>query len=85
MYALIMKNQQLIGIFTSKKAMRRAIELLIKEDWKDTGYHGHYHFRYHKIEPNMIDKALVSCFTMHGEKFEHEVETDWNTGAIIKL
>ena len=85
MYALIMTNQQLIGIFTSKKAMRAAIEALIQDDYERTGYHGHYHFRYHKIEPNTIDIGLVSCFTMHPEKFEHSVETDWNTGEIIKL
>ena len=85
MYALIMKNQQLIGIFTSKKAMKVAIEALIKDDYERTGYHGHYHFRYRKIESNTIDIGLVSCFTMHPEKFEHQVETDWNTGKILKL
>lgn len=85
MYALIMKNQQLIGIFTTKKAMREAIELLIKDSYEDTGVHGNYHFRYTKIEPNTIDTHLVSLFTMHPEKFEHEIETDWSTGEIIKL
>lgn len=85
MYALIMKNQQLIGIFTSKKAMRQAIEVLTKHSYEDTGYHGHYHFRYAKIETNTIDYQLVNFFTMHPEKFDHEVETDWNTGEIIKL
>ena len=85
MYALIMKGQQLIGIFTSKRAMRKAIEALIQDDYEKTGYYGHYHFRYRKIESNTIDIGLVSCFTMHEEKFEYEVETDWNTGKILKL
>ena len=85
MYALIMKNQQLIGIFTTKKAMRVAIEALIRDDYEATGYYGHFHFKYHKINPNTIDASLVSFFTMHPEKFDHEVETDWNTGKIIKL
>lgn len=85
MYALIYKDQQLIGIFTSKQAMRNAIEEIIKDSYKDTGVHGHYHFRYTQFEPNEISSKLVSFFTMHPEKFEHEVETQWNTGEILRL
>jgi hypothetical protein len=85
MYALIYKNQQLIGLFTSKKKMREVIEMLIKESFIDTGCHGHYHFRYTKVNVNQIDQQCVSFFTMHPEKFEHQVETDWSTGEIIKL
>ena len=85
MYALIMKDTQLIGIFTSKKAMRAAIEALIQDDYETTGYYGHYHFKYTKIETNTIDRQCISFFTMHPEKFEHSVETDWNTGKILKL
>jgi hypothetical protein len=85
MYALIYKNQQLIGLFTSKKKMRETIEMLIKESFEDTGVHGNYHFRYTEIEINQIDYQCVSFFTMHPEKFEYEIETDWNTGEIIKI
>lgn len=85
MYALTMKCHQLVGIFTTKKAMRETIELLIKDDYEDTGVYGNYNFRYTEIEPNTIDIQLVSFFSMHPEKFEYEVETDWSTGEIIKL
>ena len=85
MYLLIMKNQQLIGLFTSKKKMRETIEMLIKDSYEDTGVHGNYHFRYTKVDVNQIDRQCVTFFTMHPEKFEHKVETDWSTGKIIKL
>lgn len=85
MYALIYKSQVLVGIFTSKKAMREAVEVLIKDDYERTGYYGHYHFRYREIKTNTFDKGLTSCFTMHPENFPHQIETDWNTGKIIKL
>ena len=38
-----------------------------------------------KVDVNQIDRQCVSFFTMHPEKFEHKVETDWSTGKIIKL
>ena len=84
MYALI-KNQQLIGIFTSKKTMRNAIEELIKDSYKDTGVHGDYHFRYTQFKLDEISSELVSFFTMRTEKFEHKVETQWHTGEILRL
>ena len=42
MYLLIMKNQQLIGLFTSKKKMRETIEMLIKHSYEDTEFAHHY-------------------------------------------
>lgn len=84
MYALI-KNQQLIGIFTSKKMMKAACEMIIKDSYEDDGIHGWYHFRYAVIEPNTIDKALVSLFTMHTEYFTNEIENDPKTGEILNL
>lgn len=65
--------------------MRETIEMLIKESFEDTGVHGNYNFRYTKVDVNQIDRQCVSFFTMHPEKFEHHVETDWSTGKIIKL
>lgn len=84
MYALI-KNQQLIGIFTSKKMMKAACEIIIKDSYEDDGVHGWYHFRYCTIESNTIDKALVSLFTMHPEYFTNEIENDPKTGEILNL
>lgn len=84
MYALI-KKQQLIGIFTSKKTMRNAIEEIIKESYKDIGVHGDYHFRYTQFKLDEISSELVSFFTIHPEEFEHEVETQWHTGEILRL
>lgn len=84
MYALI-KNQQLIGIFTSKKMMKATCELLIKDNYEDDGYYGWYHFRYCEFEPNTIEKPLVSLFTMHTEYFINEIENDPNTGEILNL
>lgn len=51
MYVLI-KNQQLIGIFTSKKKMKEICEAIIDDDYIDSGTYGWYHFRYIKIKPN---------------------------------
>ena len=84
MYALIQRSQ-LIGIFTSKPKIRAAIETLIKASFELEGVHGHYHFKYTEIQPNQMCKQLFSLFTLHDEYFEHEVETDWNTGEILKL
>lgn len=84
MYALI-KKQQLIGIFTSKKIMRNTIEEIIKESYKDTGVHGDYHFRYTQFKLDEISSELVSFFTIHPEEFEHKVETQWHTGKILRL
>ena len=84
MYALI-KNQQLIGIFTSKKMMKAICELIIKDSYEDNGYYGWYHFRYCEFEPDTIDKSLVSLFTIHPEYFTNEIENDPNTGEILNL
>ena len=84
MYALI-KNQQLIGIFTSKKKMKEICEAIITDDYIDSGTYGWYHFRYIKIKPNELNKALFSLFTMHQEYFVHEIENDPKTGKILKI
>lgn len=84
MYALI-KNQQFIGIFTSKKMMKKACEILIKDNYENDGYYGWYHFRYCTIKPNTVDKPLVSLFTMHPEYFTNEIENDPYTGEILNL
>lgn len=84
MYALI-KNEQLIGIFTSKKMMKAACEIIIKDSYEDYGYHGWYHFRYIEFEPNEMNKAFFSLFTMHQEYFVNEIENDPNTGKILNL
>lgn len=81
----MMKNQQLIGLFTSKNKMCETIEMLIKHSFEDTGCHGEYNFRYTKVNVNQIDQQCLSFFTMHPERFEHIVETDLNTGKILKL
>ena len=39
MYALI-KRDQMIGIFTSKKLMKKACEVIIEDDYKTDGYYG---------------------------------------------
>lgn len=83
MYALV-KGQQLIGIFTSKKLMRETCKIIINDDYIDTGTHGWYHFRYCKVTPNIISKPLVSLFTMHPEYFT-EIENDPNTGEILNF
>ena len=84
MYVLI-KNQQLIGIFTSKKKMKEICEAIIDDDYIDSGTYGWYHFRYIKIKPNELNKALFSLFTMHPEYFVHEIENDPKTGKILKI
>jgi hypothetical protein len=84
MYALI-KNQQLIGIFTSKKKMKEICEAIITDDYIDSGTYGWYHFRYIKIKPNELNKALFSLFTMHQEYFVHEIENDPKTGKILSI
>ena len=81
MYALI-KREQMIGIFTSKKLMKKACEVIIENDYKTDGYYGWYHFRYCKVTPNTISKPLVSLFTLHSEYFT-EIENDPNTGKIL--
>jgi hypothetical protein len=84
MYALI-KNQQLIGIFTSKKKMKEICEVIIDDDYTDSGTYGWYHFRYIEFEPNEMNKAFFSLFTMHQEYFVNEIENDPNTGKILNL
>ena len=84
MYALI-KNQHLIGIFTSKKKMKEICKVIIDDDYIDTGMYGWYHFRYIEFESNELNKALVSLFTMHQEYFVNEIENDPNTGKILKI
>ena len=84
MYVLI-KNQQLIGIFTSKKKMKEICEAIIDDDYIDSGIYGWYHFRYIKIKPNELNKALFSLFTMHTEYFVHEIENDPKTGKILNI
>ena len=58
MYALI-KNQQLIGIFTSKKKMKEICEAIIDDDYIDSGTYGWYHFRY--IEFDEFDLHFYDC------------------------
>ena len=84
MYALI-KNQQLIGIFTSKKKMKEICKVIIDDDYITAGYYGWYHFRYIEFEPNELNKALVSLFTLHQEYFVNEIENDPNTGEILNI
>lgn len=84
MYALI-KNQQLIGIFTSKKKMKEICKVIIDDDYITNGYYGWYHFRYIEFEPNELNKALVSLFTLHQEYFVNEIENDPNTGEILNI
>ena len=81
MYVLL-KNNQLLGIFTTKKLMRKACEIIVKDDYQTTGTYGWYHFRYCKIEPNVFSKPLVTLFTLHPEYFT-EIENDPNTGEIL--
>ena len=84
MYALI-KHQQLIGIFTSKKNMKEICEAIIDDDYIDSGTYGWYNFRYIEFNPNEINKALVSLFTMHQDYFVNEIENDPNTGEILNI
>ena len=84
MYALI-KGQQLIGIFTSKKKMKEICEAIINDDYIDSGTYGWYHFRYIKIKPNEMNNALFSLFTLHQEYFVNEIENDPKTGKILSL
>ena len=84
MYALI-KNQQLIGIFTSKKKMKEICEAIINDDYITDGCYGWYHFRYIKIKPNEMNNALFSLFTLHQEYFVNEIENDPKTGKILSL
>ena len=84
MYALI-QHQQLIGIFTSKQKMKEVCEVIINDDYIDTGTYGWYNFRYIEFKPNEINKALVSLFTMHQEYFVNEIENDPNTGEILNI
>lgn len=81
MYALI-KGQQMIGIFTSKKLMKKACEVIIEDDYKTDGCYDWYHFRYCKVTPNIISKPLVSLFTLHSEYFT-EIKNDPSTGKIL--
>ena len=84
MYALI-KNQQLIGIFTTKKKMKETCEAIIDDDYIDSGTYGWYHFRYIEFKPNELNKALFSLFTLHQEYFVNEIENDPKTGKILSL
>ena len=84
MYALI-KNQQLIGIFTSKKKMKEICEAIIDDDYIDSGTYGWYHFRYIEFEPNEMNKAFFSLFAMYQEYFVNEIENDPKTGKILNL
>lgn len=84
MYALI-KGQQLIGIFTSKKKMKEICKAIIDDDYITDGYYGWYHFRYIEFEPNELNKAFFSLFTLHQEYFVNEIENNPNTGEILNL
>ena len=97
MYLLIKGGGMLVGIFTNKKIMRMTVEAMIKSNYQKNGYHGHYHFRYIKVNANdpwltkndedrkKVSKAIFSFSTMHSEYFPNEIETDWNTGKILKF
>ena len=84
MYALI-KGQQLIGIFTSKKKMKEICKVIIDDEYVTDGCYGWYHFRYIEFKPNEMNKALVSLFTLHQEYFVNEIENDPNTGEILNI
>ena len=97
MYLLIKGAGMLVGIFTNKKIMRMTVEAMIEGDYQKNGYYGHYHFRYIKVNANdpwltkndedrkNVSKAIFSLSTMHTEYFPNEIETDWNTGKILKF
>jgi len=96
MYLLI-RASMVFGIFSNKTYMREAIEQYIKDHGETNGYHGNYHFKYIKFEPNEpwftkdgeyhhdIAKAIFSLSTMHNEYFTHKVKTDWSTGEILDM
>lgn len=57
MYALI-KGQQLIGIFTSKKLMRETCKILIDDDYIETSTYGWgmyiFDIEYYNIDNNVL-------------------------------
>ena len=94
MYLLIDRHYSCVGIFSTKKKMRMVVEYKIKREYEKTGeIGGNYHFRYIKFKPdeawftdgNPHMTTLYSLSTMHPEKFDHEIETDWKTGKVLKV
>ena len=98
MYALIKGTGNFIGIFSSKNNMQIVIEALIKDNFeKNGGPCGNFNFRWVKFnvdepwitkdgkEASKEASAILSLYTMHGEKFTHKVMTDWSTGKVISM
>ena len=94
MYLLIDRHYSCVGIFSTKKKMRMVVEHAIQTEYEKTGeIGGNYHFRYIKFNPdeawfgdgNPHLTTLYSLHTMHPENFDYEIETDLNTGKIIKI
>lgn len=94
MFLLINRSYMCLGIFSTKEKMGMVIETIIKEEYEKTGeIGGNYHFRYIEFNPDEVwfdenhpnSKAIFSLNTMHPEYFNHEIETDWSTGKIIKI
>ena len=56
-----------------------------------------FHFKYFTMKPDEpylsnsenynydVSKALFSFSTLHDEYFKNKIETDWNTGKILKI
>lgn len=94
---LVIRASMVFGIFSNETYMREAIEQYIKDKGKTDGFHGNYHFRYIKFEPNEpwftkdseyhydIGRALFSLSTMNDEYFTHKIKTDWSTGEILDM
>lgn len=94
MFLLINRSYMCLGIFSTKEKMGMVVETIIKEEYEKTGeIGGNYHFRYIEFNPDDVwfdenhpnSKAIFSLSTMHPECFNHEIETDWSTGKIIKI
>jgi hypothetical protein len=72
--------------------MKAVIEYLIEEDFKKTGCHGWYHFRYLEFEPDAMWfsdgnpnlKEFYSFTTFHPEFFT-EIENNPKTGELINF
>ena len=91
---LVIRASMVFGIFSNKKYMKDAIKASIKSHYESNGYHGWYHFRYIKFNPNEpwfskdgqynkdIGQALFSLSTLHSEYFK-EIKNDPTTGELI--
>lgn len=97
LYICISKSM-LFGIFSSKETMQIAVESRIKYEKQKRGMPlGDFHFKYFTMKPDEpyfsnsenynrdVSKALFSFSTLHDEYFKNKIETDWNTGKILKI